>query len=731
MTAPFDTEEYEEVIPPRPRTTAPAAGALPPPVDPSVTPKAAAVPKRAPIARGTYAIGATAVAGTVLAIVGAGAGAVALVATGSGAVLIPLAVWSSRSKSRTGRRSTARRSDRSRSPRSRSHRAGGGLFPSPAGGGRGSGGRGGGGGGGAGRSRGGLFGGGGKGGGPAGGSRSGMFGGGPRSTTRKTPTTGGAASGGIPRTPGVKNPRGNENPWAGAPTRKPGATHAGTTKPGATKPGPAPSSRQGGTTQPRVPAVTSATRSAPAGPARGPAKPAPSSSSRGGTTRPRVPASTSAARSAPTVARSAPAASPAAGGGPARKVAKPATGSAAAPVTSRVGSTAIPRVPSTGARPNPNPTGPGSSAATPGAASPGVSRSVASRSAGMPARRIARVGPGAPAPAGTPTRAGTTAGAPGVPVRKTATTAAGVATAAATKDEEFGDAKVTQPRDVGTWDPTRRKTRRGRGAARINGGLYQWGSATRQGAGHPTTLGAARRAYRRYHTGHNPTLTGWMGRVAGGVAAAVPAAVARLAWNTTKRVAKSMKAMYRPPKKTPPPAVVKPVKTAAAAPVTQVLTNQVPPPAFTAQPSPTASQSSANPASGNAGNPTVGGNPMSALFPPRAAALDFYGACGKWTPAANGISGAIWNLSDALPLIVDSLAWVANGYGAMVANCQRDLHGGLHPSMAAAMLEVYTPLAAAATKARELQSTFARIPVYADAINRRGVRGSAALNVHV
>jgi hypothetical protein len=118
---------------------------------------------------------------------------------------------------------------------------------------------------------------------------------------------------------------------------------------------------------------------------------------------------------------------------------------------------------------------------------------------------------------------------------------------------------------------------------------------------------------------------------------------------------------------------------------------------------------------------------MSALFPPYNAAVDFFGSCAKWTPVPGNLDKSIWNFYDALPLITESIALINNGFGQVIGNANRDLRGGLDPSMVAAMMEVYTPLAAAAVKATELLPTFVRI--YADALARRSTVGGSAVNV--
>ncbi len=119
---------------------------------------------------------------------------------------------------------------------------------------------------------------------------------------------------------------------------------------------------------------------------------------------------------------------------------------------------------------------------------------------------------------------------------------------------------------------------------------------------------------------------------------------------------------------------------------------------------------------------------MTTVFPPHGNAADFLNACIKWSPAADGgTEKAIWRLHDALRPMVGSIAMVANGWTQVVNNTEMALQGALHPSMRAAMVEVFNPLNVAALKAAELENVFNK--VYADAIARRATVGGQALNV--
>lgn len=113
MTITDEGVGYEEVVP-VPRQPPPPPPGARPVVNADGTMRAAPVQKRNPIPRGTYALGGGAIAGTLLLIVGFGAGAVAVIATAAGIVTVPLAVWRRR---KNGARSGQGRQRRSRTQR--------------------------------------------------------------------------------------------------------------------------------------------------------------------------------------------------------------------------------------------------------------------------------------------------------------------------------------------------------------------------------------------------------------------------------------------------------------------------------------------------------------------------------------------------------------------------------------------------------------------------------------
>ena len=121
---------------------------------------------------------------------------------------------------------------------------------------------------------------------------------------------------------------------------------------------------------------------------------------------------------------------------------------------------------------------------------------------------------------------------------------------------------------------------------------------------------------------------------------------------------------------------------------------------------------------------------MSAIFPPQSHASSFYDACNQWQPIGpDGRHGSIWTLQAALPWAQQSIALVANGWGAFVSNCEVTLEDGLHAGMRQAMNEVYRPLVAAANAAAGLQKVFGTI--YAEDIARANTRGGHTRNVNV
>jgi hypothetical protein len=187
-----DLDEPDDILPPRrPQQDPPVnskkrdqqqtadAATPPPPIENRERPA-----KRSPLARGTVALGGTAVAGTLLAVVGAAAGPLGLIATAAGTILVPLAWFSAKA-----RKGGSRRGGRQRGG-GRQRR--GGLW-SP--GGLGGGGRH------AGGSRGGgLLGGGGR--------SSGLGGSGRRAGTGAGSRAGGARSGGLPGAGGSRRKAG-------------------------------------------------------------------------------------------------------------------------------------------------------------------------------------------------------------------------------------------------------------------------------------------------------------------------------------------------------------------------------------------------------------------------------------------------------------------------------------------------------------------------------------------
>ena len=118
---------------------------------------------------------------------------------------------------------------------------------------------------------------------------------------------------------------------------------------------------------------------------------------------------------------------------------------------------------------------------------------------------------------------------------------------------------------------------------------------------------------------------------------------------------------------------------------------------------------------------------MSRLFPPAHAAIDFYAACGKWSPLGDDGKPSVWTLYYALPEISTAINLVANGYTDLCASAEATLEGGLEPSMKNALSKVRTHLVHACTAAQDLKPTF--VKAYADDFARANVRGGASRNV--
>ncbi len=290
-----------------------------------------------------------------------------------------------------------------------------------------------------------------------------------------------------------------------------------------------------------------------------------------------------------------------------------------------------------------------------------------------------------------------------------------------------------------TWSPNGR-TRRRRAAQHLNHGVWKMGSAFAAGVRKPTSRAAFAKAYRRYgQRGYQPTVTGFMGRVVGGVAAAVPAWLARLAWVAAKKLAVSVRAAYSAPKQSTAEASQQstiPIVSPGPAPVIRrARVHAPPPPAFTpiipTHKRPPVQPVGPRPRPSQVGASSTGGNRMGSqmIFPAHDAANDFWRACANWYPQGSGPnnSGAIWDVEAALPLLAESIAVFSNSFSVLINNCERTLEGGLTPGMRSALVEVWNPLQAAATQAQGLPKVFA--DQYATQIANRHIRGGQTLNV--
>lgn len=268
----------------------------------------------------------------------------------------------------------------------------------------------------------------------------------------------------------------------------------------------------------------------------------------------------------------------------------------------------------------------------------------------------------------------------------------------------------------------------------MNGSGYRLASSFGKGVQQGTARQAFARAYRRHGKfGHNPTMTGQIARVAGGLSAAVPAWAARLVWNASKKAAVAAYRHYYPPTTPPVPKKTSSTTATTTAPLSATPPGYTPPATQpvaqpTAQPTTTgpAPAGTPAPAGAGAGARTGGPNPMAiSTFPPYAGAIDFYAQACKWSPGSE--SGSIWNLEAALPLLRDSIYSITNGYSKLVANTENDLTGGLHPHMRSALTEVFVGLLSASKAAGELEKAFN--VSYAEAIARRNIKGGHTVNV--
>lgn len=229
-------------------------------------------------------------------------------------------------------------------------------------------------------------------------------------------------------------------------------------------------------------------------------------------------------------------------------------------------------------------------------------------------------------------------------------------------------------------------------------------------------------------------MSGYLGRVVGGASAAGAAWLLRLLWNGSRKLGRSIKNTYRRPAAPAAPQQSQGQgqgQQQAAGQTNGAGQQATPNPAPNPTPNPAPSRTR-NPAP--AGNPTpagtpagtsTGGTPVSAAYPGYAHAVDFFASAAKWSPGSH--SGAIWELEAALPLMRDSIYSVTNGYAKTVANCERDLQGGLHAHMRGALADVWNGLHGASQAAGRLPKAFN--DAYADRIAVRNVRGGQTTNV--
>lgn len=287
----------------------------------------------------------------------------------------------------------------------------------------------------------------------------------------------------------------------------------------------------------------------------------------------------------------------------------------------------------------------------------------------------------------------------------------------------------------------------GKGARAANQGAYGLGAAATKGYGKPTGRRAFAKAYRQYGKKKNPaTATGYAKKVMGGAVAGMSAGTIRFLANRAIKMWKKMTGQRPPaaaqalqnPASQPQPvpkqkkgnSTQHPVPNPAFAPIAQTQAEVDPSYAEKAAKAlgvDVETSTATTVVAGVAGPNTAGVTPMSSIFPPYNAAVDFHSACMKFQPIGPNGKPSIWPLHDALPLLKSSIYMMVNGYIGFVANCQTTLEGGLHPVMREAMAELWNGLAKASSTAENLEPAFTR--AYADAIARSQTRGRQAENV--
>jgi hypothetical protein len=281
-------------------------------------------------------------------------------------------------------------------------------------------------------------------------------------------------------------------------------------------------------------------------------------------------------------------------------------------------------------------------------------------------------------------------------------------------------------------------TRIGRGVRALNYRGYGVGSSAAAGVRKPTGRAAFGKASRRYGEQglHKPTMTGFAGRLAGGVVAGMSAGAMRFFANQARKLGRKpqpVAAQQQTQQQAQQQAQQRQVQPAAAQQAQQQQAPQkaqhpVPPPAFT-QPAPGHTPAPTRLAAGTPASATSsGGTPaMTRQFPAANHAADFLNACQKWAPFGPDGKPSIWPMYESLDPMKDSIYWFTHGYIKWVANCERTLDGGLHPAMKGAMAELWNALVGASRGAEKLKPTF--VQVYGDAMARRATRGRQAENV--
>lgn len=115
---------------------------------------------------------------------------------------------------------------------------------------------------------------------------------------------------------------------------------------------------------------------------------------------------------------------------------------------------------------------------------------------------------------------------------------------------------------------------------------------------------------------------------------------------------------------------------------------------------------------------------MSGFFP-LDVAIDFHGACSKWSPGSG--DKCLINLRAALPLMAETQFAITNGWGAMIKNIARDLAGGMNPSFVHALNEVYGLQVKSSQVVNGLVSEFSRM--HENYESRLATKGGHTANV--